>query len=145
MPSFNRSITASLFVLCFASSLHAQRVMIKGASPSDVVVAVQKRLAPQNFQLTDSSKKEALFTLDRGMKSQNTPTGSMQVHVFLEFHLRFKPKNDSLQVDAHEEVFGQSGVHGVEFRKPVETPAEVESIQHLLNDVKTELEARPTP
>jgi hypothetical protein len=67
----------------------------------------------------------------------------MSVHVTLEFHLRFKPNADSLQVDASEEVVGATGNRSLDFRKPVETPAERDSMQRLLDQVKAELEARP--
>ena len=147
MPSAmrsRRSVTPFILLLALSSSLSAQRVTIKGASPSDVVVAIQKRLGAQGFKLADSSKKQALFTLDRGMVSQTAANGMPgSVHVTLEFHLKFKPKADSLQVDASEEVVGQTGSRSFDFRKPVETPAEHDSMQRLLDDVKAELEARP--
>ncbi len=78
------------------------------------------------------------------MVSQTAANGMPgSVHVTLEFHLKFKPKADSLQVDASEEVVGQTGSRSFDFRKPVETPAEHDSMQRLLDDVKAELEARP--
>ncbi len=147
MPSAMKSLrSVALFILflAFSSSLSAQRVTIKAASPSDVVVAMQKRLGDQGFKLADSSKKQAMFTLDRGMVSQTAANGMPQsVHVTLEFHLRFKPKTDSLQVDASEEVVGETGTRSMDFRKPVQTPAEHDSMQRVLDDVKAELEARP--
>jgi len=139
-----RSVALFILFLAFSSSLSAQRVTIKAASPGDVVVAMQKRLGDQGFKLADSSKKQAMFTLDRGMVSQTAANGMPQsVHVTLEFHLRFKPKTDSLQVDASEEVVGETGTRSMDFRKPVQTPAEHDSMQRVLDDVKAELEARP--
>ena len=148
MPSAMRSLrSVALFIplLAFSPSLSAQRVTVKGASPSDVVVAMQKRLSAKGFKLADSSRKQAMFTLDRGMVSQVGATTSMpqSVHVTLEFHMRFKPKADSLQVDASEEVVGETGNRSLDFRKPVQTPAEHDNMQRLLDDVKAELEARP--
>lgn len=147
MPSTTRLIlpvTASVLFVAFPPSLVAQRVTIKGASPTDVVVAIQKRLDSQGFKLADSSKKQAMFTLDRGMVSQTAANGMpMSVHVTLELRLRYKQKTDSLQVDASEEVVGETGSRTMDFRKPVQTPAERDTMQHLLDDVKAELEARP--
>ena len=147
MPSSLRYIPpvgASMLLLFCSSSLFGQRVTIRAVSPSDVVVAMQKRLGDQGFKLADSSKKQAMFTLDRGMVSQTAANGMPQsVHVTLEFHLRFKPKADSLQVDASEEVVGETGTRTMDFRKPVQTPAEHDSMQRVLDDVKAELEARP--
>lgn len=147
MPSTTRlvfPVTASVWFVAFPLALSAQRATIKGASPTDVVVAIQKRLDSQGFKLADSSKKQAVFTLDRGMVSQTAANGMpMSVHVTLELRLRYKPKPDSLQVDASEEVVGETGSRTMDFRKSVQTPAERESMQRLLDEVKAELEARP--
>jgi hypothetical protein len=139
-----RSVALFILLLAFSSSLAAQRVTIKAASPSDVVIAMQKRLSAQGFKLAGSSKKGAMFTLDRGMVSQTAANGMPQsVHVILEFHLWFKQEADSLQVEASEEVVAETGVRSMDFRKVVQTPAEHDSMQRLLDDVKAELEARP--
>lgn len=149
MPSRARLVSpvgVSILSLVFVQALPGQRVTIKGATPGDVVVAIHKRLATQKFELADSSKKNALFTLDRGMVSQTSGSGMVQsVHVTIEFRLRFKAKTDSLQVDASEEVVGETGTRNMEFRRPVKTPAEIDEMQRLLNEVKAELEARPAP
>jgi len=146
VPSYLRClplIGPSVLSFVFPLSLSAQRVTIKGASPTDVVVAIQNRLDSQSFKLADSSKKQALFTLDRGMVSQTAANGMpMSVHVTLELHLRYKQKTDSLQVDASEEVVGETGSRTMDFRKPVQTPAERETMQRLLDEVKAELETR---
>ena len=110
---------------------------------TDIVVAIQKRLDSQGFKLADSSKKQAMFMLDRGMVSQTSASGMpMSVHVTLELQLRYKQKTDSLQVDASEEVVGETGTRTMDFRKPVQTPAERETMQRLLDEVKAELETR---
>jgi hypothetical protein len=59
MPSPSSLIVpgAVALLLALPPSLAAQRVTIKGASPSDVVGAIQKQLATQGFKLADSSKK----------------------------------------------------------------------------------------
>ena len=148
MPSRAKLVSpvgVSILSLVFVQALPGQRVTIKGATPRDVVVAIEKRLVPQQFQLADSSEKNAMFTLDRGMVSQKGSSMVGSVHVTLELRLRFKAKTDSLQVDASEEVVGESGVRSLEFRRKVTTPAEIDVMQRLLNEVRAELEARPAP
>ena len=144
MPSRVIFVPAVLAILVVTPALAAQRVMITGASPSAVIVAMHKRLSSQGFRLEDSSKKQAQFALDRGMVSQTSGSGLVRsVPVILELHVRFKEKGDSLQVDAYEEAVGDRGNHQFEFRKRVQSPAEVSSMQQLLEAVKAELEASP--
>jgi hypothetical protein len=136
------SASASLTVLfTFPMSVAAQQVIIKGASPSDVVQAIHQRISGQGFRLEDSTQKRALFSLDRGLVSQSSAV-VQSVPVVLELHLRFKLKPEGLQVDADEEVVGARGNRQFEFRKPVRSAAERETMQRLLEAVKADLEAR---
>ncbi|MFN2571330.1 MAG: hypothetical protein ABR537_06915 [Gemmatimonadales bacterium] len=122
--------------------LVAQQVIIKDASPSDVVRAINEHISSQGFRLEDSSAKRALFSLDRGLVSQRTNSMVQSVPVVLELQLRFKPKPDGLQVDADEEVVGARGNRQFEFRRRVQGTAERETIQRLLETVKSDLEGR---
>ena len=76
------------------------------------------------------------------MVSQRSGSGIQSVPVVIELHVRFKEKGDSLQVDAYEDAVGARDSKTLEFRKRVQSPAEVASMQRLLDDVKAELEAR---
>jgi len=61
----------------------------------------------------------------------------------VELHLRFRQKADSvLEVNADEEVVGARGQGSMEFRTPVRSNAERQSMQQLLELVKNDLEAR---
>lgn len=135
----------ALWLVTYSSALEAQRVLIKGATPAEVVVAINTRISPQGFRLEDSTQRQALFALDRGLVSQTSGTGLVQaVQVVLELRLRFKQKGDSLQVDASEEAVGARNNRQFEFRKPVRSRAELDAMQTLLEAVKQELETRPS-
>ena len=71
-------------------SLNAQHVVIKGATPSDVVKAVYNELSSQGFTLYDSTKSEAIFSLDRGVTTLNIRGSVSTITQVLEFHLRFQ-------------------------------------------------------
>jgi len=137
------TLPSLLLFVALPTSLAAQQVIIKGASPSDVVQAIHQRISGQGFRLEDSTKKQALFSLDRGLVSQTSGSMVQSVPVVLELRVRFKQKPDGLQVDADEEVVGARGNRQFEFRKPVRTTAERETMQRLLEAVKADLEARP--
>jgi len=142
---------AAILVLCFIAvpaALAAQKVTIKGATPGDVVRAINNELGPQGFKLEDSSQTEARFTQDRGLVNQRTAMGVQGVPTVIELHLRFKPKNDALEVSAFEElvsgrVAGSQGT--TESRQAVHSQKEKEGIQTLLDFVKSDLEARNKP
>lgn len=111
------------------AGLAAQKVVIKGATPSDVVRAVNTELASQGFKLEDSTKSEARFALERGLVNQTTSNGVQSAPVVLELYLRFKQKSDGLEVTAYEEVVGARGQGSMEFRKPVRSRPEVAGMQ----------------
>jgi hypothetical protein len=121
----------------------AQGVVIARATPAAVVEALKVELLPQGFQLVRANEKTALFTLDRGMVMQEGSgfRGSL-VHIVLEFTVRFKQKNEGLQVTASEEVVGNPGSR-IGFRRPVESRTERDNMQKLLDSVRDSLEARP--
>lgn|SRR5437667_11972864 len=125
-------------------SLNAQHVVIKGATPSDVIKAVTNELSSQGFTLYDSTKTEAIFSLDRGVTTLNIRGSVSTITQVLEFHLRFKQKSDGLEVNANEEMVGARGQHMVEFRNPVRSRGEQDNMQKLLDVIKSDLEARPT-
>jgi hypothetical protein len=140
----------ALFVLCFIAvpAALAQKVTIKGATPGDVVRAINNELGPQGFKLEDSSQTAARFSQDHGLVNQRTAMGVQGVPTVLELHLRFKPKNDGLEVTAYEElvtgrVAGSQG--STESRQAVRSQKEKEGIQTLLDFVKSDLEARTKP
>jgi hypothetical protein len=141
----------AVFVLCFVAgppALAGQKVVIKGATPGDVVRAINNELAPQGFKLDDSSQTAARFSLDRGLVNQRTAQGVQGVPMVLELHLRFKPKSDGLEVSAYEElVAGQAvGVQSsTESRQAVRSQKEKEGMQTLLDFVKSDLEAKTKP
>ncbi len=137
------SFAAIATLLALVAPLTAQQVRIKGATPSDVVRAVNNELSSQGFKLEDSSSHEARFALDRGLVSQNRGSVVRAVPVVVELHLRFRQKADSvLEVNADEEVVGARGQGSMEFRTPVRSNAERQSMQQLLELVKNDLEAR---
>lgn len=143
-------VAAAIFVLCFIAvpAALAQKVTIKGASPGDVVRAINNELGPQGFKLADSSQTEARFTQDRGLVNQRTAMGVQGVPTVLELHLRFKPKNDGLEVTAYEElVAGQApgSQTSTESRQAVRSQKEKDGMQTLLDFVKSDLEARNKP
>lgn len=135
-------VSAIALLLCLPSLVTAQRVVIKGATPQDVIQEVNKRLSQQGFKLEDSSEKQARFGLDRGLVSQTSARGPMSVPVVVELHLRFKQKDDGLEVNAYEEVVGARDNRQLEFRKPVRSRAELDTMQTLLDEVKKALESR---
>ena len=134
-----------LLLACVPAGLVAQKVTIKGATPADVVRAINNELGPQGFRLDDSSQTAARFSIDKGLVNQRTSQGVQGVPTRLELHLRFKPKDDGLEVSAFEElvrgqVQGQSG--SAESRESVRSQKEREGMQQLLDFVKSDLEAQ---
>lgn len=140
-------LTVAVLTLCsiVPAALAGQKVMIKGATPGDVVRAINNALSGQGFKLEDSTKNEARFGLDRGLVNQNTANGVESVPVVLELHLRFKHKEEGLEVMAYEEVVGSRGRGSMEFRKSVRSREEVAGMQQLLDLIKSDLEAPRTP
>lgn len=137
-------LSALLLLAGLPAGLAAQKVTITGATPADVVRAINNELGPQGFKLMDSSQTAARFSLDKGLISQRTAQGVQGVPTRLELHLRFKQKNDALEVSAFEELvrgqmLGQSGT--AESRESVHSQKEREGMQQLLDFVKSDLEA----
>ena len=75
---------ALVLFAAFPAGLGAERVVIKGATPSDVVRAVNNELASQGFKLEDSTKSEARFALERGLVNQTTSNGVQSVQQLLD-------------------------------------------------------------
>jgi hypothetical protein len=125
------------FLLLLSTKVHAQNVVIRNATPDSVVAVLKADLVPQGFKFVNADKNNALFTLDRGMVAQRT--GGM-VHVRLELHAHFKQQSDGLQVNLYEEVVGETGTAGSEFRRPVENQRERDNLQHLLDGEKARIE-----
>jgi hypothetical protein len=121
----------------------AQGVVIARATPAAVLDALKAELVPQGFQVVHADEKSALFALDRGMVAQQgtEPMTSGMVHIVLEFTALFKQKKEGLQVTAREEVVGNPR-SPIQFRKPVESQAERNNMQHLLESIRDSLEAR---
>lgn len=141
---FFAPIPAASCLVALASPLASQRVLIKGATPTEVTVAIHKRVVSQDFVLEDSSQKQAIFTRDRGLVSQTAANGMViAVHVVLELHIRYKQKGDSLQVEAREEAVGARENRQFEFRKLIRSREELNTMEVLLQNVKEELETRP--
>lgn len=143
-------LAALLLLAGVPASLAAQKVTIKGATPSAVVAAINNELGPQGFKLMDSSQSAARFVLDKGLINQRTAQGVQGVPTTLELHLRFKQKNDALEVSAYEELVhgrvqgGGSGANSAESREQVRSQKEAEGIQQLLDYVKSDLEKKPS-
>jgi len=129
-----------LLLLLSPNQADAQGVIIRGATPAEVVAVLNADLQPQGFALVKADDKTALFTLDRGMVAQQGGRGA--VHVILELRFRFKAKSEGLQVTASEEVVGGAGTT-LEYRKPVESRVERQNLQRLLDKAREGLEARP--
>ena len=138
------SMFVTVLLTVLANSLIAQHVVIKRATPADVVKGVSNELGSQGFTLYDSTKSEAIFSLDRGVTTLNIRGAVSTVPQVLELHLRFKQKSDGLEVNANEEMVGGRGQHMVEFRNPVRSRSEQDNMQKLLDLIKSDLEARPT-
>ena len=139
---------ASILLLAsLPANLTAQKVTIKGATPGDVVRAINNELGPQGFKLHDSSQTAARFSLDKGLINQRTAQGVQGVPTTLELHLRFKPKDDALEVSAYEELVhgrvqgGGTDANNAESREQVRSQKEREGMQQLLDFVKSDLEA----
>lgn len=137
-------LSSLLLLACLPAGLVAQKVTIKGATPGDVVRAVNNELGPQGFKLEDSSQTAARFSLDKGLVNQRTAQGVQGVPTTLELNLRFKQKGDQLEVSAFEELVrgrmpGQSA--SAESRESVHSQQEREGMQTLLDFVKSDFEA----
>jgi hypothetical protein len=139
---------ASILLLAsLPACLTAQKVTIKGATPGAVVRAINNELGPQGFKLQDSSQTAARFSLDKGLINQRTAQGVQGVPTTLELHLRFKPKDDALEVSAYEELVhgrvqgGGTDANNAESREQVRSQKEREGMQQLLDFVKSDLEA----
>ena len=143
-------LAAVLLLACVPAGLAAQKVTIKGATPAAVVAAINNELGPQGFKLMDSSQTAARFVVDKGLVNQRTAQGVQGVPTSLELHLRFKQKNDALEVSAYEELVhgrvqgGGSGADNAESREQVRSQKEAEGIQQLLDYVKSDLEKKPS-
>lgn len=134
-----RPLTLSLTALALAtigSRAAAQAVSIPNGDPAAVTAALTTHLAAQGFVVDHAGKKDAVFALDRGNVVQQNNRGV--VHVHLEVHAWFKRKADTLQVTAAEEAVG-AATQGMDFRKPVDSPADVARLQALLETVKQEV------
>jgi len=134
----------AVMLLGLAEVAAAQGVVIARVTPAAVVEALKGELLPQGFQMVHSDEKGALFALDRGMVQQqgtSGPVGGSVVHIVLEFSVRFKQKEEGLQVTAREEVVGNPR-SSIQFRKPVESQAERNNMQRLLESIRDSLEAR---
>ncbi len=141
-----KTLVALAMCLFIASSVASQGVVITGGTPSAVVEGLKAQLLPQGFQLVSANDKSVLFALDRGMVQQqgNQMVRGALVHIVLEFTARFKQKDQGLQVTASEEVVGNPRSR-LQFRKPVESYEERQSMQKLLDAIKADLEAHPSP
>ena len=137
---------AAALLLSLSGPVAAQRVLIKRATPADVVEALKAQLLDQGFKLEEAKGNDALFALDRGMVNQQRGSFVQQVQVVLELHLRFKqkPEEGGLEVNAYEEVVGARR-STFEFRRRVQSREERDAIQQILDQVKADLEARPAP
>jgi hypothetical protein len=140
-------LSSLILIACLPTGLAAQKVTIKGTTPGDVVRAINNELGPQGFKLLDSSQTTARFSLDKGLINQRTAQGVQGVPTTLELHLRFKPKNDALEVSAYEELVhgrvqgGGTGANSAESREQVQSQKEKDGIQQLLDFIKSDLEA----
>ena len=141
-----KTLVALATCLFVATPVASQGVVIAGGTPSAVVDGLKAQLLPQGFQLVSANDKSALFALDRGMVQQqgNQMVRGALIHIVLEFTARFKQKDQGLQVTASEEVVGNPGSR-LQFRKPVESYEERQSMQQLLDAIKTDLEAHRSP
>src|SRR5437879_3593905 len=70
-----RSIALFILFLASSSSLSAQRVTIKAASPGDVVVAMQKRLGGGSAQRTGGARTLPLRPQPDVCERQHDPAG----------------------------------------------------------------------
>lgn len=122
----------------------AQGVIIPNVTPSQVVEALKAELLSQGFAFARANDKTALFTLDRGMVQQqaNNMTRGSLVHIVLEFTVRFKQKDEGLQVLASEELVGNPE-RGTQFRRPIDSLNERNNMQQLLDAVRAALVSRP--
>jgi hypothetical protein len=137
-------LSSLLLLACLPAGLVAQKVTIKGATPGDVVRAINNELGPQGFKLMDSSQTAARFALDKGLVNTRTAQGVQGVPTTLELNLRFKQKGDELEVSAFEELvrgrmLGQPA--SAESRESVHSQQERQGMQTLLDFVKSDLEA----
>jgi len=129
----------TLFVLAvLPAPVAAQVTLIPHGTQAQVVEALKTDLSAQGFALDHVGKHDALYTLDRGNVIQNN---GMVVHEHLEIKVSFKTKKEGLEVVGTQDVVGEAS-GGMDFRKPMDTPSEIASFQHLLDSVRDSIEAR---
>jgi hypothetical protein len=133
-------VVAVLSLAVASQAAIAQGVTIPNVTPSQVVEALKAELIPQGFAFARANDKNAVFTLDRGMVQQqaNNMTRGSLVHIVLEFTVRFKQKEEGLQVLASEELVGNPE-RGTQFRRPIDSLNERNNMQQLLDGVRARL------
>ena len=140
----------ALATFLIPSVLTAQKVRIGSATPAAVTDSLRAYLEPQGFKAVSADGKGALLTLDRGeIRQTNLYSGghypSSLFHVVIELHVHYKQKNDSLEVSAEEVAVGTSEGPGEAFRRPVNTPIELQQLQALLNHIRDEFAGTALP
>jgi hypothetical protein len=140
-----RQAVVLLVVLAAPIPGSGQRVVIKGASPRDVTLAITKRLTAQGFIVIESTDNPAIFILDT-RRSKTVYVGNLAYNmpIAVELSVKFKQKDDGLEVKAIEEFLLGRG-SPIERREAINSYAERQVIQRLLDDVKKELEEREEP
>ena len=139
-PRSCAALAAPLLACLVAVPAFAQRVVIRRGTPAHVVDLLKSELIPQRFVLVSANEKAALFTLDRGLVTQRGGAGNAQV--VLELRIRFKVRNDGLEVTAAEEVATTTFPLT---RQPVRSPKEIENLQRLLDRIRTSIDESATP
>ena len=144
MRSYSRQLSFTLWAVLLvgtAESTLAQKVIVRQGTPSAVLELLKSELLPQRFELESANAKRALFTLDRGLRSQRREALVQVVPVTLELHVRFKQKADGWEVQLWAELVGDRGKR-YEFRQRVQSPEELHKMQVLLDNIRDTLDER---
>ena len=135
----NLTFTRFWILFLFAPNQAGEpQVIIRNATPAAVVEILKTELVPQGFKFLSADEKSSLFILDRGVVVQERGRGT--THVILELRFWFKPRPEGLEVRSGEEV--TDALYRTA-RKTVRSPAELNNLQRLLDQIRSDLEARP--
>jgi len=135
-----RGVIAALLL---AIPVSAQVTLIPHGTPAAVTEALKATFVPQGFQAGKSDDKGALFTLDKGNITQNSPNGIQVVHLTVEIQAHYRKKTEGLEASLTEEVVGTT--RDQEMRNPVVNRTETDNLQKLLDGIRTDIEAKTKP
>jgi hypothetical protein len=151
MLPFLRSLLAVLGLAAFAQPLVAQKVTIKNASPALITETAAEYLASNRFVLVRSDSGSAEFGLNLGKIQQRSMSRSIRrpednlFWVIMEVHLRYKPKDDAVEVSVYEDALVLEDDSSLVERRRVTSHKELDNLRVFLDDLRKQVEARVQP